>query len=203
MLGESIIIEIGVQLWTCSFCTSPSTLMFFLSTLVLPPVWKYSSTFIGLCKWVCLMEVTLTYCKLIFFIKSSGRAVRIPQWALGWVVLFSEDVNFFFQMANVFRQCLYGSNLFTSAFAFSLQRTYKHLLSHSALSKADFRLLGSFPTLLLHEQQGVFIPAQIFLRPVSYAGCCMSFQGDGEVPNLQLSYCSICSAATAQQQSRQ
>lgn len=31
--------------------------------------------------------------------------------------------------------------------------------------------------------------------------CCVSFQGDGEEPNPELSSCSICAAATAQQQS--
>lgn len=85
------------QFW-CSFCI-------YACASILD--WKYRSTFIRLCKWVSLMEVTPTYCKLIFFIKSSCRAVSIPQWELGWVVLFSEDVNVFFQMANVSRQRLY------------------------------------------------------------------------------------------------
>lgn len=70
------------------------------------PAWKYSSTFIRLCKWV---KSDGGHADLLqaHFIKSSCRAVSIPQWDLEWVVLFSKDVNVFFQMANGARHCLY------------------------------------------------------------------------------------------------
>lgn len=99
-------IEVGVWLWPFQLLHFPvSSNILSLPAYAFILAWK-CSTFIRLCKWV-KSDGGHTDLLQAHFIKSSCKAVSIPQWDLEWAVLFSKDVNVFFQMANGARHCLY------------------------------------------------------------------------------------------------
>lgn len=98
--------------------------------------------------------------------------------------------------------------MFTSEVSYSLLLLHFHCREHvsacfhSAFYKADFRLCQD-PFPLLHFMIFPFSWLRPFFWLISHVGCCVSFQGDREEPKHHLSYCSICTAAIAQQLSGQ
>lgn len=122
-------IKVGVWLWTFSSCTSQSVLTFSPSL----PVLSYQSgntaaLLSGSANESSRMEVTPTYCKLILS-KALTELLASPNeiWS-GWYC--SQKMLMFFSKWQMELDIVYiRSKLFTSAFTFLLQRTYKHLFS--------------------------------------------------------------------------
>lgn len=122
-------IEVGVWLWTFSSCTSQSVMTFSPSL----PVLSYqpgntAALLSGSANESSRMEVTPTYWKLILS-KALAELLASPNeiWS-GWYC--SQKMLMFFSEWQMELDIVYiRSKLFTSAFTFLLQRTYKHLFS--------------------------------------------------------------------------